>query len=912
MARALQDLEPVATYLEFFGMGRPPFARVSEPAQIFHAQQYSLLYEHLTHASQTPDCLMVICGADGSGKTTLLNRYIASLGHEDFFASFDENCTEATQFHCGLLRQLGFIDINGTLNELRRITREFLIHRGLAGDHVLLVIDNAHLVSPSVLEQIRWLSDIKVKDRRVISIVLSGNSDLPRIMDSPAMRSIRFQDHVDFNIRVYTEQETDEYIRHCLRLAGASESAKLSTEARPLIHRFSGGNPSLINRLCNAVFTEACSQETRVISDELVRSVAATHEFVPHVVPLQGKGRRGSDGPSRHMTLDSAGTEERISPREAPPNSAPELLGSGPDGRDERGIEVTKLLAQVAQLSDELAKSMADKERAIQDIAARDSDINALLNKIAAQTKDFERMATAARKSADEFKQLDQELSGTMRALQISEDDSNKLAADLKIEKAAAKKKKTELAKARQKIEKLEGLKSEIRKSANDLRTELKKTKAETRSELKSRDRTIADLEKSLANVQEECDSLRSDADAVKELEKSLAKAQIECDLLRSDAAAMKELEKSLTEVQKERDSLQSDAAAAKGLEETLAEVQKECDSLRSDADAAKELEKSLAKVQKESDSLRSDADAVKELEKSLAKAQIECDLLRSDTAAMKELEKSLTEVQKERDSLQSDAAAAKELENSLAAVQKECDSLRSDADTAKELEKSLAKVQKECDSLRFDADAAKELEKSLAKVQKECDSLCSDADAAKELENSLAAVQKECDSLRSDAAAVRKLEESVSEKDAHIEELQNELDAYIKKLTATQEMLADERTGSHPRANIGDSAPARPPGAIAAIEVFRDGGIDQVLTIEPGQTRIMIGRSDDSELCLKSKFVSRHHALIFLSDERTCIEDLRSYNGTIVNFKKVTRCDLHPDDKITVGDFQLRPKAIR
>jgi len=887
VARALQDLEPVATYLEFFGMGRPPFSRVSQPAQIFHAEQYSLLYEHLTHASQKPDCLMVICGANGSGKTTLLNRYIASLGHEDFFASFDENCTEATQFHCGLLRQLGFIDIDGTLNELRRITREFLIHRGLAGDHVLLVIDNAHLVSPSVLEQIRWLSDIKVEDRRVISIVLSGNSDLPRIMDSPAMRSIRFQDHVDFNIRVYTEQETDEYIRHCLRLAGASESAKLSTEARPLIHRFSGGTPSLINRLCNAVFTEACSQETRVISDELVRSVAATHEFVPHVVPLQGKGRRSSDGPGQRMPLDT-GTEERISPREAPPNSTPEMLGSGPDGRDEHGVDVTKLLAQVAQLSDELAKSVANKESAIQDIAARDSDINALLNKIAAQTKDSEGMATAARDSADKFKQLDQELSSTMRALQISEEDSSKLAADLKIEKAAAKKKKTELAKARQKIEKLEGLKSEMQKSASDLRTELKKSKAETRSELKSRDRTIVDLEKSLAKVQEECDSLRTDAEAAKGLEQAVA------------------------EIQKECESLRADADAAKELEETLAKVQKECESLRFDADAAKELEKSLAKVQKESDSLRSDADAVKELEKSLAKAQIECDLLRSGAAAMKELENSLTKVQKERDSLQSEADATKGLEETLTEVQKECDSLRADAGAAMELEKSLAKVQKESDSLRADADAAKELENSLAKVQKECDSLRANADAAKELEKSLAKVQKECDSLRSDVAAVRELEESVSEKDAHIEELQNEIDAYVKELNATQDMLADERTGSHPRANMGDSASARPPGAIAAIEVFRDGEIDQVLTIEPGQTRIMIGRSDDSELRLKSKFVSRHHALIFLSDKRTYIEDLRSYNGTVVNFKKVTRCDLHPDDKITVGDFQLRPKAIR
>ncbi len=70
-----------------------------------------------------------------------------------------------------------------------------------------------------------------------------------------------------------------------------------------------------------------------------------------------------------------------------------------------------------------------------------------------------------------------------------------------------------------------------------------------------------------------------------------------------------------------------------------------------------------------------------------------------------------------------------------------------------------------------------------------------------------------------------------------------------------------------------------------------------------------MIGRSDDSELCLRSKFVSRHHALIFLARQRAYIEDLRSYNGTVVNAKKISRRNLKPDDTITIGDFELRPR---
>ena len=72
--------------------------------------------------------------------------------------------------------------------------------------------------------------------------------------------------------------------------------------------------------------------------------------------------------------------------------------------------------------------------------------------------------------------------------------------------------------------------------------------------------------------------------------------------------------------------------------------------------------------------------------------------------------------------------------------------------------------------------------------------------------------------------------------------------------------------------------------------------------------SRIMVGRSEDSELCLNSKFVSRHHALIFYSAECIYIEDLNSFNGTLVNAKKIVRCELHPEDKVIVGDYQLRP----
>jgi len=212
VVRALENPVTDPTYLDFFGLTRPPFARLSEPSEIFHTEQYSLLMAHLATATAHSDCLVVICGADGSGKTTLLNRYISGLGDDISYATIDETCKGEKEFYCAFLRQLGFNDITGTSRELRRITKEFLVQRGMAGDSVLMIIDNAHLVHASVLEQLRLIAAIKVKNHRVLSVVLAGNTDLVRVMDSPAMSQIKFHSHVHFNIRVYTKAETANYV----------------------------------------------------------------------------------------------------------------------------------------------------------------------------------------------------------------------------------------------------------------------------------------------------------------------------------------------------------------------------------------------------------------------------------------------------------------------------------------------------------------------------------------------------------------------------------------------------------------------------------------------------------------------------------------------------------------------------
>ena len=90
----------------------------------------------------------------------------------------------------------------------------------------------------------------------------------------------------------------------------------------------------------------------------------------------------------------------------------------------------------------------------------------------------------------------------------------------------------------------------------------------------------------------------------------------------------------------------------------------------------------------------------------------------------------------------------------------------------------------------------------------------------------------------------------------------------------------------------------------ISQIEVRTDGESIAVRTFPAG--RIIVGRSPDNEIYIKSKFVSRHHAQL-VSDENGCaIEDLNSTNGVFMGEKQVKKHRLKNGDVLTLGVHEL------
>jgi len=90
----------------------------------------------------------------------------------------------------------------------------------------------------------------------------------------------------------------------------------------------------------------------------------------------------------------------------------------------------------------------------------------------------------------------------------------------------------------------------------------------------------------------------------------------------------------------------------------------------------------------------------------------------------------------------------------------------------------------------------------------------------------------------------------------------------------------------------------------VTQIEVRSDG--DRISLQAYPFGRVIVGRSPDNEIYIKSKFVSRHHAQLVTDESGCVVEDLNSTNGVFIGEKQVKKHRLKSGDVVTLGVHEL------
>jgi putative secretion ATPase (PEP-CTERM system associated) len=100
------------------------------------------------------------------------------------------------------------------------------------------------------------------------------------------------------------------------------------------------------------------------------------------------------------------------------------------------------------------------------------------------------------------------------------------------------------------------------------------------------------------------------------------------------------------------------------------------------------------------------------------------------------------------------------------------------------------------------------------------------------------------------------------------------------------------------------------PEKRLTGIEVRTDGEIVNEYEFDAG--RVIIGRSSDNEIYIRSKFVSRHHAQLIIDENGCTIEDLNSTNGIFIEDQRVKKHVLQDGDIVSLGVHELIYSDLR
>jgi general secretion pathway protein A len=238
-------------YLEHYNLVEFPFNITPDPRFLYYAPHHREAYDHLMYGITQRKGFIELTGEVGSGKTTLCRALLSSLGDNVQTALILNPSLTETQLLRAMLNDFGLEPRGRDRLSYIECLNDFLLDHYHEGINVALLIDEAQDLTPQVMEQVRLLSNLETDQHKLIQIVLCGQPELKKRLNRPDLRQLRQRITVRYYLPPLTVDETANYIKHRLWVAGPESTAVFSAGAVKAVHRYAQGCPRLINAVCD-------------------------------------------------------------------------------------------------------------------------------------------------------------------------------------------------------------------------------------------------------------------------------------------------------------------------------------------------------------------------------------------------------------------------------------------------------------------------------------------------------------------------------------------------------------------------------------------------------------------------------------------------------------------------------------
>jgi type II secretory pathway predicted ATPase ExeA len=251
-------------FQEYYGFTRAPFAKTIETDKLFATVGQKELTARLTYLVRERGCGLVT-GEIGSGKSTAVRAF-----------------TNPTTGSMGLYRELLLtLGHEPPFSKPRMVSR---IRTALADLRInkrrtpLVIIDEAHLLTQPMLEELRLLFSDKMDSESLATLVLVGHPDLRRTLHLSVNEAFYQRLAMRYHLGSLDLQETIGYVRHHVKVAGYNAGQLFTDDAITRIFEYTKGLPRRINQLCHTALMAGLIDQKSTLDESTIRKAIADIE----------------------------------------------------------------------------------------------------------------------------------------------------------------------------------------------------------------------------------------------------------------------------------------------------------------------------------------------------------------------------------------------------------------------------------------------------------------------------------------------------------------------------------------------------------------------------------------------------------------------------------------------------------
>lgn len=257
-------------YLSHYNFTEKPFQITTDPKFIWLGEKHLEALSTLKYGILENKGFLLLTGDVGTGKTILVNCLVTKLDIETTIATIPDPDLEILDFFNSLAESFKINKKFESKGEFLVHLKDFLHKAHDENKNVLLIIDEAQRLNHKLLEEIRLLSNIELYSKKLINIFFVGQNEFNDILMQKRNRAVRQRIALRYNIDPLTKNETEEFIKHRLEVAGAKGNI-FSASAIHEIYLFSSGYPRLINVICDHALLTGYTRGIKKIDVKIIR-----------------------------------------------------------------------------------------------------------------------------------------------------------------------------------------------------------------------------------------------------------------------------------------------------------------------------------------------------------------------------------------------------------------------------------------------------------------------------------------------------------------------------------------------------------------------------------------------------------------------------------------------------------------